>query len=180
MRDFNSILGIDLIDRFDGWRDFTMSGVIAFQFVRVEPTRFTTLTFDQAAEKALGGFLVPLWLHQNINGVPILIDRAPEILMLSLDRDNRFIEMPGIAQPTLAFLESARIRWTKFQAPAPYRFIGDDDTPLSEQLFHFRKAETKSMIEPDGVTDDGRRESVTLLADLFGCHAKQSAKNELM
>ncbi len=51
--------------------------------------------------------------------------------------------------------------------------------PFGQQLFDFTKAETESMVEPDGVTDNFRGKPVTLVAVVFGVHAAQSAKPEL-
>lgn len=100
-------------------------------------------------------------------GIPVLIDRPPEILLFPLDGDDRFIEMPGVAQLALSLFQSSRIGRAKFQAPPPDRFVGHDDAPFSQELFDFTKAEAKAMVEPHRV------------ADLFGCHAEQSAKREL-
>ena len=163
----------------NGRHDRSMSGVIAFEFVGVEPTGFAPLAFDQAAKEAGRGFFIPSSLHQDINGVAILIDRTPEILMLPVNGDDRFIEVPGIAQATLSFLQSSRIGGPKLQAPASYRFVGHDDAPFSQQLFDFTKAEAEAMIQSHGVTDNGRRETMALVADGFDRHTGQSAKYEL-
>ena len=130
------------------------------------PTLFTAL-------------LIASFLHKNIYGIPILIDRAPQILMLPVNRDHRFIEVPGITQLSLAFLESAGIGRTKFQAPASYRFIGHDDPAFREEFFDFTKTETEAVIQPDGVADDCRRESVPLVANGLSLHAIQCGKSEL-
>ncbi len=84
--------------------------------------------------------------------------------MISQDGDDGFIEVPGITKSPLAFLESARIGLPKLQAPAPYRFVGDHDSTFSQQFFDLSEVEAKAMIEPDGMTADGRRESVALVA----------------
>jgi hypothetical protein len=55
------------------------------------------LTFEQAAEKPFRGTLIAAALHENINGIAVLIDRAPEILSLALNRDKDFVDMPDVA-----------------------------------------------------------------------------------
>ena len=35
------------------------------------------------------------------------------------------------------------------------------------------------MVEPDGVADDFRRETMALVAELYGIHGTQCAKHEL-
>ena len=126
MRDIHAVVGIDRIDMLDVWHDCSMSGVIAFQFVGVEPAGLAPLPFDQATKEADRGLLIVSSLHQDINGVPILIDRTPQILMLPVNGDDDFIEMPGIAQLALPFFQSAHIRRSKLQTPAPYRLVGHE------------------------------------------------------
>jgi len=46
--------------------------------------------------------------------------------------------------------------------PSPRRFIGDIRTALREQIFDVGIAERETVVEPNGVSDDRRRE---LMAD---------------
>jgi hypothetical protein len=137
------------------------------------------LAFDQATKKAFSCTLIATALHENIHDIAILIDRTPEVLMFSLNGDDRFIEVPGIAQAALVFFQSPRIRGAELQAPLSNGFVGHDDAAFGEQFFHFTKAQAEAMIQPDGVTDDCGRKTMTLVADCFGSHTGQSAKNQL-
>ena len=93
-------------------------------------------------------------LYQNVYGIPILINRTPEILPLLLNGNERLIDVPHFAQPPLAIFELASIVRPKLLAPLANCFVGDRDAPLGEQLFHFTEAEAEPMIEPDGMPDD--------------------------
>jgi hypothetical protein len=64
-------------------------------------------------------------------------------------------------------------------APLTNGFIGERDTSFSEEFFHFTEAQTKTMVQPDGVTDNFRGKPVTLIAGWLLFHAAQSAKPEL-
>jgi len=96
MRDFSTVVGIDGIDVLDGRHDLSVSRVITTEFIGVEPAGLMALACDQAAKEAHGGLLVASSLHQDINDVPILIDDPPEILMLPLNGNARFVEVPGV------------------------------------------------------------------------------------
>jgi hypothetical protein len=48
-----------------------------------------------------------------------------------------------------------------------------------EEFFHFTKAETESIVEPHGMTDNFRGKAMTLIAGCWYFHAAQSAKHEL-
>lgn len=98
MRHFKRVIGVDFIDMLDSRHNVLM----AFQFVREKPAWFTTLALQQAAKEAHRRLLVAPPLHQNINRVTALIDRAPEIVLCTLNRDHRFIKVPGIAQAALS------------------------------------------------------------------------------
>ncbi len=169
MRHFHPVVGIDRIAMLHGWHDFPISHVIAFQFVREE----------QVAKEADRGLFVASRLNEGINGVAILIDRTPEILVLPLNGNDRFIQMPGIPQPPLAFVQPSGTRWTKFQAPLANGFICDRNASFSEGFFHFPETEAEAMVEPHRVTDNSRRKTMALVADGFGCHTGQPAKPAL-
>ena len=108
MRHFNAIIGVDIIDVLDGRHNLTVCRVITAQFVGDEPAGFPTLAFNQAAEEPDRRFLVAAALHQNIDRIAILIDRAPQIVLCVLHGDDRFIGVPGIAQAALVFFFSLR------------------------------------------------------------------------
>ena len=131
MRDFHTVVGIDLMDVLNGRHDVTVCGIVAFQFIGDEPARFTALAVDQAAKEADRSILIASLLHENINGIAVLIHGTPEIVALALDRDKYFVEMPGIAQAALVFFQSPRIRGAKLQAPLSNGFIRHRDATFS-------------------------------------------------
>lgn len=113
MGDFHSAIGVEGIEMRNRRHDLSVSRVIAFQFVRDEPARFTALTFDHVTKEAAGGLCIASPLHKDINGVAILINRKPEVLMFVLNGDDGFIEVPRITQAALALLECASIGWAR-------------------------------------------------------------------
>ena len=48
----------------------------------------------------------------------------------------------------------------EFQDPPSHRFVGDIQPTLSEQIFNVAIAERETLIEPNGMPDNVRRESV--------------------
>lgn len=179
VRDFGSVVRIDVVEVLHCGHDRTMSRIIASKFVGDEPARFPALTFEQAAEKAFSRPLIATTLHENINNIAVLIHGTPQILALSLNGDKDFVDMPCIAQVSMPFFEFSSIGRPKLLTPLPNRFIRDGDPTFGEEFFDFTKAETKPMVEPHGVADNFRGKSMTLVAGCFGFHAAQSAKCEL-
>jgi len=118
-------------------------------------------------------------LHQDINDIAILIDRTPEVVPLPLNGDKDFINMPGVTQPPLAFLEVAGVVRSKLLAPLAHGFVGHRDSPFSQEFFQFTEAQTESMIQPAGVTNNFSGKTVTWVAGFRSFHVAQSATSEL-
>ncbi len=51
----------------------------------------------------------------------------------------------------------------KFQAPLPYRFIGEHDASLCHEFLDIAKTEREAEIQPDAVADDFRWEAVSFV-----------------
>lgn len=99
--------------------------------------------------------------------------------MLPVNGNDGFIQVPGIAQLALPLFQFSCIGGLQLQASLSDAFIRDDDAAFGEEFFDFTEAQTESMVEPDGVADDGRRKPMALVADGCGVHAEQSAKPKL-
>jgi len=79
--------------------------------------------------------------------------------------------MPRIAYAALPFFEFSSIVRPKLLTPLPNRFICDGAPTFGEEFFDFTEAEAEPMVEPHGVADDFRRETMALVTELFGIHA---------
>ena len=110
-------------------------------------------------------------LHENVEDVAILIDSPPEILPLTLDRHKELVQVPGVAQATCSPPELACVLRTKFPRPLAHGLVGDGDSALCQQIFDVSQAQTKPVVEPDGVADDLCGESVSAIAPFLGFHA---------
>jgi hypothetical protein len=99
-------------------------------------------------------------LNQNIDHVAVLIHGTPQILLLAVDSNEGFNQMPLIAKPSLASFQLPSIGRTELLTSLPDRLIGHDDSPLGEKMLHIPEAQAEAMIRPDGVTDDLARKSI--------------------
>jgi len=57
---------------------------------------------------------------------------------------------------------SAEFR-TKFVDPESNRFVADGNIALSEKIFHISNAEIEPIVKPNGMLNDGRRESMSFV-----------------
>jgi len=85
VRHFRSIICVDVIDMIHRRHDRAVSDVIAWQLVRDQPSGFAALVFEQPAEEGFRRLFIAAPLHQNVNGIAVLIHGTPEISPFPLD-----------------------------------------------------------------------------------------------
>ena len=68
----------------------------AAQLVGHEPHGFLSLTLQQSAKESPRCTPVPTGLYEDVDQVTVLIHRAPEILALTVDRHEDFVQEPRV------------------------------------------------------------------------------------
>src|SRR3954463_9281765 len=81
----------------DARHDLPLGGTVAAQLVGDQHTRRSPLLLQQLAQQALGCFLVAPALDEDVENEALLIDRAPEPVLLASDGNDNLIQMPFIA-----------------------------------------------------------------------------------
>jgi hypothetical protein len=109
-------------------------------------------------------------LNQDVDRVSILVYRTPEIVPLSLDVHEELIQVPDVSEPSLPTPESPGVVWAELPTPLPDGLVGDDDSSFRQELLNVSEAQAESMVQPDAVTDDLRREPVSVVAASIGLH----------
>jgi hypothetical protein len=90
MRILRPVVEAFVLPRLDAGHDLPLRRV-AFQLVGDQHTRRSSLLLQQLAEQSLGGLLVAPALDQDIENKALLVNRAPEPMLLAGD---------GISGPT--------------------------------------------------------------------------------
>ena len=80
-----------------------MRGSVASEFVGDEPPRRSALLLEKPTKEAGRGCLVPPFLDQDIQDLPILINGPKQIMLLSVDPNKDFIDKLPIAAWTRSF-----------------------------------------------------------------------------
>ncbi len=83
---------------------------------------------------------------------------------------EEFIQVPRVAQPILAMLEGTGVRGAELQTPQSDSLVTDDDPPFCQKIFDISEAQAESMVEPNSMADDFRREPVTAVAGCVAIH----------
>jgi len=84
----------------DAGHDLSLCGFVGLKFVGNHYTRRAAMTLQQFAHQALSRLGISATLNQHLKNETILIDGAPEPVLLTADRNDGFIEMPLVAKPT--------------------------------------------------------------------------------
>jgi hypothetical protein len=103
-------------------------------------------------------------LNEDVDHISILVDSPPEIVALALYVHEEFIQVPDVSLATMPTSEVPSVPDSELLTPLPDRFVGDDDSPLCQELLNISEAQTESMIQPDPVTDDLGRKPVSVVA----------------
>ena len=127
MRYFRSVVGGLVLAMFNARHHLFFRRGIASKFVRSHFNRGSFLAFQQLTEEAFGGTPIAARLEQDVDHIAVLVDGAPEIMLLALDSQEEFIQVPRIAQPTLSPLEGTGVFGTELPTPLSDGFVGDQD-----------------------------------------------------
>src|SRR5215210_1410631 len=173
MRVLGPVVETLMLAMLDRGHHLALGRAVARQLVRDHDTRDPALLFQQLAQQALGGPLVPPLLDENVEHNPILVDRPPEPVLLAADHQAHLIEVPFIArtgQPTPDLVGEALAELAR---PLPDGLMAHVNTAGRQHLFDHAQAERKAEIEPDGVADDLAWKAVAGVGGLgCGCHAR--------
>ena len=75
---------------------------VAAEPVRDQPTWDIPLALEELPEESGGCAPIPSRLHEDVDDVAVFVHGAPQILLATLNRDEQFVQMPGVTQPTAA------------------------------------------------------------------------------
>src|ERR1700689_2916096 len=101
----------------DTGHDLPLSGGVAAQLVGDQHPRRSRLLLQQLAEQTFGGPLVAPALDENIEHEAVLVDRAPEPMLLAGDGDDDLVEGPFVAAAWGSPMDAVGEFPAEFQAP---------------------------------------------------------------
>ncbi len=73
-----------------------MCSWIAAELVGKELPRWLPLMLQHLQKEAFRGFAISPPRHQNIDHIAILIDRSPQIMASTPDRNEQFVDEPDV------------------------------------------------------------------------------------
>ncbi len=156
-----------------------MRRTIASQLVGHETGRFQSLTLEECPKESTRRTPVPPGLHQDIDQVTILIHRAPQILALTMDPHEHFVQEPRISESTLTSFQPPSVVGTELSAPLSNGLVRHDDASFGQEILDISEAQAVSVVDPHGVTDDVRRKTMPQVERSTCCHSDIVLGSEL-
>lgn len=120
---------------------------VATQFVRDDNARLAKAT-NQALQKTLGRLCVTVLVNQYIKDTPIGVDGPPKPELLSIDRDDHFIEMPFVCCFRPVATNAIREMASKTVDPEPDGLARHNDTAFCKQIFDICRTQREAVIRP--------------------------------
>lgn len=90
---------------------------------------------QQALEETLCSVRISALLQQHIDNFAILVDRPPQVSLLTSDSSKDLIDNGGVAVALMPTPQLMRALWPESIAPKTNRLVGDEDASLSQQIF---------------------------------------------
>jgi hypothetical protein len=106
----------------------------------------------------------------------ILIDCAPEIVLLTMDPNEHLVHVPLVSWSWPAAAQAVDETRTEFLAPAPDRLIGNDNATLSQEQLDIPQTEAEDAVQPDRMADDLSGEPMTIVRVGWRLHAASLAR----
>jgi hypothetical protein len=135
-------------------QDLPFGRAITLELVRDDHPRHVLQAFEQLTKKFLCRCLVPPALHQDVEDMIVLIDRAPEILALPMNHQQHFVQGPCVAWLGASTLQPIRVVLPKLQTPLADGLVRHIDTAFKQQLLHIGIAQGGAIVQPDPMADD--------------------------
>ena len=152
----------------DGRHDGPVRKAVAAEAIGDEPVRYTTAPLEQLAKEPRGCLAIPVGLEQKVDDFAVLIDGPPEVLTQATNRHNEFFQVPRVADWPRTMPKPPRVREAEGRAPVPDGFVRDGDASVRKEVCDVAEAQREAVVQPDGVADDRRGESVAGRADRRG------------
>ena len=109
-----------------------MCRAISPQFIRYYLPGFVLMFLQQSFKESLSCRTIPTFLEKHINNFAVLINCSPEVMLLTVDLYENFVDEKCIAISPVFSLQPSGIFGAKLIAPQANCFVTDIYTALSQ------------------------------------------------
>jgi hypothetical protein len=161
MRILSSIVGALAVDMFCREAECPESRRVGPKLVCHDPGWGEASLLEQFSYQSFCGFRVAPALNEEVQNFTFIVDGSPKPIAFSPDHDDHFVKMPVIAGPWAGTAQIGSNWRFELQKPASDSLIGDVHASLSEHVLDIAEAQSEPRVEPNRMTDDLGRKTVT-------------------
>ena len=88
VRVLTAVVEIATLAVFDPGQDLALRRAVALQLIRDDDPRYIPQALEQLAKKLLRSLLIAPALYQDVERVIVLVDSAPQVMALAIDRQE--------------------------------------------------------------------------------------------
>jgi hypothetical protein len=173
---FYAVIQIPVLAVFHPRQQLLLRSAVAFQLVGDDHPGYVLAPCEPLAEERLRRRFVPAPLHQNIQPIPVLVHRSPELVAYFVDGEHHLVSMPLIARSGTSTPSLVGVWLSECPTPGPHSFVREKNATGGHEGLDISVAQTKAEVEPDAVTDDLGREAVTLVLIGWWVHAASMSR----
>src|SRR5258708_29945362 len=121
------VVQISALAMFNLWKQLAVCDAVAAQLIGHDHSRHVLQALEQSFDESFRGIGIPPRLNEDIEDDAVLIHGTPKIVLYSLDANEHLVQVPFVPWSWPATAPASGKGLAKFFAPAPDRFVGDDD-----------------------------------------------------
>jgi hypothetical protein len=148
----------------DPWEDLALGRAVALQLVCNDDAGHVREALEQLAKKLLRSLLIAPALYQDVERVIVLVDSAPQVMALAIDRQEDLIQVPLVPWLRATASQPIGVVLPKLPTPLADGLMGHHNPTGEHHLFYVAVTQAEAIIQPDAMTDDLARKAVIFVA----------------
>ena len=145
----------------DQARDLPDRGSIASELVGMN-CLWDVIFIQEAGQEGLRSFSVSVSLKKNVKHEAVLVHRSPEPVANTINACTDLIQVPSGTPSGFPMAQVFREEGSEFKTPFAEGFMADLNAALVEQFLDIAVTEGEAVVQPDGVLNDGHRETMAV------------------
>src|ERR1700722_5680943 len=137
-------------------------GAVGTELVRDHDAGRRGCRLQELCHEPLRRAAVSAALDQDVEDKAILIDGAPEPMLLARDRDEDFVQMPFVAARGSPLADLISEPLAELLSPLAHGLVGHAN-PAGQYLLDHAQAQGKPEVEPNRIPDDFRRKAMAAI-----------------
>src|SRR3984957_3808552 len=137
-------------------------GAVGTELVRDHDAGRRGCRLQELCHEPLRRAAVSAALDEDVEDKAILIDGAPEPMLLARDRDEDFVQMPFVAARGSPLADLISEPLAELLSPLAHGLVGHAN-PAGQYLLDHAQAQGKPEVEPNRIPDDFRRKAMAAI-----------------